>query len=90
MKSPQAGGSQPGVGCLGWGEDRKQTFLWWAGGGNKGKARAPLSAAHSLGPFNVEDEVVIAEARDPRDGTSGILTTVEADEGKALGEEETH
>jgi hypothetical protein len=39
-----------------------------------------------LGPLDVEDEVVVSKARHPSDGARGILTTVEADEGKALGD----
>lgn len=38
-----------------------------------------------LGPLDVEDEVVITEARHPSNSTGGILTAVEANEGKALG-----
>lgn len=38
-----------------------------------------------LGPFNIEDEVVIAKARHPCNGTSGILPAVEADKSKTLG-----
>jgi len=39
-----------------------------------------------LGPLDVEDEVVITEARHPSNSTGGILTAVEANEGKALEE----
>lgn len=39
-----------------------------------------------LGPLNVEDEVVVSKAGHPSNGSCSILTAVEADEGKALGE----
>lgn len=46
----------------------------------------PLSTLlYSLGPFHVEDQVVIAETRHPSDGTGRVLAAVEADEGKTLG-----
>lgn len=48
--------------------------------GGRGTARV------SLGPLDVEDEVVVAEAGHPGNGASGVLAAVEADEGKALGE----
>ena len=60
-------------------------------------ARAPVGrdaaggrgkAGVSLGPLDVEDEVVVAEAGHPGNGASGVLAAVEADEGKALGEGE--
>lgn len=46
----------------------------------------PSTLPYSLGPFHVEDQVVVAETRHPGDGTGRILAAVEADEGKTLGE----
>ena len=37
-------------------------------------------------PNDVEDEVVVAKAGHPGNGTRSVLAAVEADEGKALGE----
>lgn len=50
------------------------------GGGSRGAAEV------LLGPLDVEDEVVVSKAGHPSNGSCGILTAVEADEGKALGE----
>lgn len=44
---------------------------------------------HLLGPFHVEDQVVIAESGDPGNSSGCILPAVEADEGKTLGWEES-
>ena len=49
---------------------------------HEGRQRAEVL----LGPLDIEDEVVVAKAGHPGDGTRSVLTAVEADEGKALGE----
>lgn len=43
-----------------------------------------LRQHYSLGPFNIEDEMVVTESRHPCDGPGCILAAVETDEGKAL------
>lgn len=42
-----------------------------------------------LGPFHVEDQVVITESGDPGNSSGCVLPAVEADEGETLGWEES-
>lgn len=40
--------------------------------------------SYLLGPFHIQDQVIVAKARDPCNGPCSILSAVETDESKTL------
>lgn len=45
------------------------------------------ASQYSLGPFHIEDKMIVTKAWDSSDGSGCILAPVEADEGKTLMED---